>query len=307
MEVNNKGTQKGVQGMCVMKSCDGPAKVLYRLKQFDVEQCSSCGMRFRQPFPTESDLRNMYEDPAFYSSPYFGDQYNPTQRLLRPEVKIFREALAWLETHMDEANGHRHTLLDVGCGNGFFLSLANERGWRAEGVELSGPLVARATREFGLDVHNGDFLNVQLPSSAFNVITMWDFLEHVIDPEAVLRRARDLLMPRGYLLIFTIDASSLFNVLGGLWYKLSVGRARLPLELLYDARHNYYFTRKSLHSLVDRSRFRVVATKGYRAYLGRWLIAPAPALVRRAGDLVDFISVVANRKYRQLIYCTVEK
>ena len=184
-----------------------------------------------------------------------------------------------------------------------FLGMALHHGWRAVGVELSSSLAARAREELRLDVRCGDFLDVPLPAESFDAITMWDFLEHVLDPARVVEKARGLLKPSGYLVIFTIDTASLFNTIAHLMHGLFGQRAQQPLELLYDARHNYYFTQASLAGLLDGRGFRIESTVSYRAYLGRWLAEPASFGVRLVGDAIDLASVVLRRKYRQLVYC----
>ncbi len=291
--------------MCVLRYCDGETSVLFTLRHFRVEECRRCGMRFRQPFPTAPGLRDMYEDPIYHASAYFSHQYAPGNGRAKPEARIHEEALRWLEMRPGAPLPSARTLLDVGCGTGFFLHLASRRGWRTVGVEFSDALATRAREAFGLDVHYADFLDAHLPESAFDVITMWDVLEHVLDPEEVLGRARTLLAPGGYLVIFTIDSGSLFNVLGHLSYRLVGCRARTLLDLLYDARHNYYFTRDSLCGLLEQCAFRTVAMSEHRAHLGRWLAEPASLPIRLAGDLVDLASVILGRQYRQLLYCQV--
>jgi 2-polyprenyl-3-methyl-5-hydroxy-6-metoxy-1,4-benzoquinol methylase len=281
---------------CALQGCGGKSFVLYRLRRFQIEQCSRCGMRFRRPFPTAEELHAMYENPDYLNAAYFASARGSAS----PEIQIYGQALHWLGAHVE---GDARTLLDVGFGSGLFLRMARDAGWTAVGVEFSAAHAERAGREHGLDVRCGDFLTVPLAARTFDAVTMWDFLEHVLDPEAVLARAVTLLRPGGYIVIFTIDTSSLFNVLGHVLSKVAGRLAATPLELLYDARHNYYFTRRSLRSLLDRSGIRSMATSQHRAYLGRWLAEPAPWVIRVGGDLVDLASAAVGREYRQLLYC----
>ena len=106
------------------------------------------------------------------------------------------------------------------------------------------------------------------------------------------------------LVIFTIDSDSLFNLIGHSVYRLTGGRLRSPLELLYDARHNYYFSGSSLSRLLSRAGFKLRERESYRAYLGRWLSEPTPAWLRVGGSVVDLLSIAVGRQYRQLLFCT---
>jgi len=239
----------------------------------------------------------MYEDQSYHESPYFKAAAH--RRIRRsPELRIFKRALADLEALVPKGQ-----LLDVGCGPGVFLGLAREAGWQVQGVELSRRHVEKARATLGIEPWQGDFLAAPLAPGSFEAVTMWDFLEHVLDPAAVLARARELLRPDGLLLVFTIDTSSLFNTAGDLLYRLTNGRLARPIELLYDARHNYYFSRRSLAHLLDRCGFRVERWRYDRAYLGRWVSEPAPWYLYAGGFVLDFLSLAVGRPYRRTAYC----
>jgi SAM-dependent methyltransferase len=301
------------------KSC-GSKRVRrrYRLQPFDVYACDACTIWFRHPLPDERELTAMYEDARYHESAYFQNA-RPGYPRRAPEVRIYRRALADLGRLVGEGDGGHDArralpamggattaarrLLDVGCGTGVFLDLAREAGWDVAGVELSARHAAHARTTFGLDVWQGDFLAVPFAPGSFAAVTMWDFLEHVLDPRAVLAQARRLLVPGGLLLVFTIDCTSLFNTTAGLVYRASGGRAVRPIELLYDARHNYYFTPPALARLIETAGFRIERWHADRAYLGRWLAEPAPSYLVAGGFVLDLLSVAVGRPYRRTALC----
>jgi SAM-dependent methyltransferase len=273
--------------------CRSPDVALrHRLPRFAVFGCAACSLRFRHPLPTAKELRAMYEDPRYHASAYFTE---PDAR--SPEGRIFRRGLADLAALVRPGR-----LLDVGCARGTFLALARDAGWQAEGVELSAQHAAQA-RARGFPIFEGDFLAAPLPAGAFQAITMWDFLEHVNDPLAVLAAARRLLAPDGVLLVFTIDSASLFNVAGDVLFRASGGRAVRLLELLYDYRHNYYFTRAALTRATEDAGFAALRWRADRAHLGRWVSEPAPWYLFAGGFLVDLASLVVGMPYRRTILC----
>ncbi|HYC56551.1 MAG TPA: methyltransferase domain-containing protein, partial [Candidatus Binatia bacterium] len=149
--------------------------------------------------------------------------------------------------------------------------------------------------------HNADFAHWNGSGEGYDVVTMWDFLEHVPDPLATMRRASGLLRPQGLLAVLTIDSSSLFNVLGAAAYRLSAGKASRPLELLYDRRHTFYFDRRHTRMLAERAGLAVYEQRFYRAHLGRWLSVPIPWWMRLGGDAVDLASLLVRHPYRQLL------
>jgi 2-polyprenyl-3-methyl-5-hydroxy-6-metoxy-1,4-benzoquinol methylase len=132
---------------------------------------------------------------------------------------------------------------------------------------------------------------------------MWDVLEHTVDPGAFLLRARSLLAPDGVLIVFTIDAASLFNVVADFAWKLTRRRFTGPLELLYDKRHNHYFTARTLAALLAASELRLERAATHRAHLGRWMSEPASLPILFGAGILDLLSVPLGRSYRQLLYC----
>lgn len=276
-----------------------PRTVVYRLRRFDVTRCGGCGGLQRDPLPSAAEMESYYRDPGYIEGGYFDAAPAPS-RPEGPETAIFREALDQLE----RGRGAAGRLLDVGCGSGAFLELATTRGWRADGVELSPELAARAAERSGARVVCGDFPEVTLPLASYDAVTMWDVLEHTTDPGAFLDRARTLLAPGGVLVVFTIDADSLFNAVGHFAWRASAGRVTSPLELLYDKRHNHYFSSATLATLIARHGLHVRNSATHRAHLGRWLSEPASAFVLAGAGLIDLLSIPLRRPYRQLLYVT---
>ena len=95
----------------------------------------------------------------------------------------------------------RRRLLDIGCGPGFFLKVAKERGWSAEGIEPSRQAAAHA-RSLGLDVIE-EFFNRQACANLgrYDVVHLNNVLEHIPNPMEIVRLARDLLTSGGILCI----------------------------------------------------------------------------------------------------------
>jgi len=288
---------------CPICGSPGVRDTLYRLASFDVIRCGSCGGLQRDPLPSAAEMESYYRDPSYIDGSYFaGDTVG--SRHPGPETLIFGEALDRLaEQRASRGLGAGGRLLDVGAGSGAFLQLARARGWEADGVELSPELAGRAAARSGARVVVGDFPSVPLPEPVYDVVTMWDVLEHTADPGAFLDRARSLLAPGGILLVFTIDAASLFNTVADLAWRATMHRLVRPLELLYDKRHNHYFSARTLATLIRRHGLRIEHTAVHRAHLGRWLSEPVAAFVLAGAGIIDLLSFPLGRPYRQLLYC----
>ena len=107
----------------------------------------------------------------------------------------------------------RGRLLDIGFGNGLFLSRTKAAGWNAVGVDTDLKVVERAEKD-GLDVHAGGIESID-PSEKFDVITMAHVIEHLHHPVEALRTCYQLLAPNGVLWIETPNITSLGHQLFG--------------------------------------------------------------------------------------------
>ena len=135
-------------------------------------------------------------------------------------------------------------MLDVGCHLGMFLEVARERGWDVTGVEPSRWSVEQA-RDAGLDVRHGTLETVHFPDESFDVVTMWDVVEHLPDPLAELKRMHRILRPDGLLALSTMNVDALFPRLAG---------RRWPW---YMQMHLVYFSRRTLHNMLTKAGYRV--------------------------------------------------
>jgi len=149
------------------------------------------------------------------------------------------------------------SLLDIGCGNGYFLSRAKRRGWSVKGLEPTQKNAQTAKRNFGIDVSVTDFDHYD-GKDRFDCISLWDFIEHVPNPGQILSKVNALLKPNGIVLIATPDHFSLINFLADLIYNFSFRRLKKPLEVLFVSEHILYFTDKTLRRAVKESGFSLV-------------------------------------------------
>jgi 2-polyprenyl-3-methyl-5-hydroxy-6-metoxy-1,4-benzoquinol methylase len=168
-------------------------------------------------------------------------------------------------------------LLDVGAYCGFFVDVAREAGFEAEGVELSQWAAAHA-RSLGLDVRTETLAQRLTAGRRYDVVTMWDVVEHFADPRRELRDAFELLRPGGRIHLSTIDTGSLVaRLLGARW------------PWLMDM-HLVYFDRATLSALLEETGFRVLRRGTYTHtvsadYLLRKAAASFPLLAPLAGAL----------------------
>jgi SAM-dependent methyltransferase len=166
----------------------------------DIFRCRQCTMVFNEA--VHAPLGHLQE---------YADVEDPAHLAEKHSRRLTYER----ELERIEALSSGRDLLDVGSYTGFFLDLARERGWRVMGVEPSRWAAHHAAAELGLEVFNGPIEHFETARS-FDVVTLWDVFEHLVDPVAVLSRIRRLLKPGGLLAFTThnLDAP-LARLLGG--------------------------------------------------------------------------------------------
>lgn len=172
------------------------------------------------------------------------------------------------------ANAHRllglvpagGRLLEIGCACGFLLQAARERGFAAQGVEMSAWASAYARDQLGLDVRTGTLEAAAFADGQFDVVVLADVIEHLFDPPATVREIRRVLAPGGRLLLLTPDVGSLMARLAGpRWW-----------GLLDD--HYFYFSRSTLRRLLEREGFAIerITALGRVFPLAHWAFKLAP-------------------------------
>jgi 2-polyprenyl-3-methyl-5-hydroxy-6-metoxy-1,4-benzoquinol methylase/predicted RNA-binding Zn-ribbon protein involved in translation (DUF1610 family) len=210
-----------------------------RFEGTTVRFCSSCGAAA----VVEIAAKALYEKSADdYSTRY-------TSELLASK------ALACWGLVQDyvESQPVAQSLLDVGCGEGAFLELAKRAGLRTTGIDISSR-AAHAAAQKGHKIFCSPVDEPPYPSDErFDIITMWDILEHLRQPLQALRYVFASLAPGGRLFILTPMMGSVYDRWGIRLHQLSAGRCNQLLRMCWDQNHLFRFspagTQRVLHSI----------------------------------------------------------
>jgi len=239
------------------KTCGSSAIGGYlRSRVGDILKCASCQAVFLSPERGESAAESVYSQDYFTEREgyFFHDGVVDGSGRESPHIADFRAGLALIEAHSRPPG----SLLDVGCATGTFLSLAQAKGWECRGVEVSAFAATRAREQTGCEIFCGTLEEAPFASGAFDVITMWDLLEHLPDPLQGLATARRLLKPSGLLLVNTPNENSLLRQVARFLYRGSGGLITAPVNRLYHHYHLYYFAAQALTVLFRRAGFELV-------------------------------------------------
>jgi 2-polyprenyl-3-methyl-5-hydroxy-6-metoxy-1,4-benzoquinol methylase len=221
-----------------------------------IVECLHCGLVYANPRSNSGEMLTRYqavEDPLYVEE-------------RDGRVLTFERHLRPLEEIMPPGNGRR--LLDVGCHIGVFVEIAARHGWDAWGIEPS-QWASKLAQEDGLQVIEATLATAGFDEASFDVITMWDVIEHLERPSDEVGHAYRLLKPGGLLVAHTMDLDSLFaRLMGPRWPWL--------MEM-----HLYYFSRRTLTKLMEKVGFDVITIKAQGRYLRLGYLATRVAAFNR--------------------------
>lgn len=205
-----------------------------------VRECEHCQGLWLDPRPTSAALPQLYEN--YYTH---GAKVGRRNRSVWARL---RSRLPWHDLDVTAALGYLTGMspgrvLDLGCGDGTRMEALRGAGWSPVGVDLDIQAVEAARRANVGEIMLGTIADVGPPAS-FDAIVAFHVLEHVEDPLAALRRARELLRPRGILSVATPNATS--------WLHKRYGDRWRGLE---PPRHLQIFSPSGLRRLICEAGF----------------------------------------------------
>lgn len=160
-----------------------------QIDEWGLVRCRECGLVFLNPRPNAAEQKRVYSN--YYGYPPMPTDPVEKRRLIDHEKFRVAPLSCW------RSPGR---LLDVGCGSGTFMALAREYGWTVTGTEIAPHCVTYAREELGLDVVQGDLLQLSL-SQRFDAISLNHVLEHMTDPVAQVQAAKALLEKDGLMYV----------------------------------------------------------------------------------------------------------
>lgn len=206
-----------------------------------IVRCRACGLVYVNPRPQAEILAALYAD-------YHARDGGNAESWDRLMSRVFAEAADLLCATRGMSGPAR--VLDVGCGFGGFVELMRTRGWDAEGLDPSQAVVDEATRT-GRRVRLGTLEALSANAGPFDAITMFYVLEHLSDPMGALRKAFDLLVPGGALVIRVPHTTPIVRLLA------PVGLGR---ELYDPPFHLYDYAPAVLQDMLRRTGFADIRT-----------------------------------------------
>ena len=240
-------------------------------EKFDIYRCLKCNLAITKP-----DLRSDDFD-KYYSSLYYGRRKSFSDRLINNsrlrKIKRISESF--------EKKVAERSLLDIGCGDGGFISLLASKGWRVFGTEIASENShINAAPDY---ICRKEITDCKLADADFSIVTMWHSLEHFVEPLKYLKEVARILKPDGILLLevpnFNSWQSKIFK---NNWFHLDVPR------------HVFHYDKKSLELILKKADFKILKISYNSLIYGLfgWIQSCLNFFCRRKNLLFDLL----NRK-----------
>jgi 2-polyprenyl-3-methyl-5-hydroxy-6-metoxy-1,4-benzoquinol methylase len=219
-------------------------KKLFIKDGLTIVKCKECGFCFVFPQENHANIAGRYDSSEYFNTKFvqkfgYGD-YDSVRHL--NEI-WFRKVLQELEQYTKS----KGSLLDIGCALGHFLVIAQEKGWVPYGLERSDYAYHYCQKHYQFPVFNETVEDYSLKDKQYQVITMFDVLEHVLDIRKAMESATKLLEPSGILIINTPNEGGLSRkLMRRYWFHFK------PYE------HTYYFSAETLTRLLDIYGFKIL-------------------------------------------------
>ncbi|HBG46159.1 MAG TPA: hypothetical protein DDW94_04125 [Deltaproteobacteria bacterium] len=220
----------------------GEARPAAEVSGYSYVKCAGCGVERMGAYPTPREISDFYEagymkkradNPSIHI--HFSDEYR--------EAYFAEKDLTFSDLRLAPSTLAGKRVLDVGCANGQFVEYMSRSGVEAEGIDISNEMVGVA-RQKGLNCAVRELTDMD---GEYDLITIWDVIEHMIDPKAAVGKARALLSPGGEIIIQSPCTGMISELFAGKWLYY------MPVE------HIHLFSQESLFDLLSGAGFSVVS------------------------------------------------
>ena len=231
-------------------------------------QCIHCDFITANTSLTSEDIRLLYGAQYFSGeeyADYIGDK-KVIQKNLSNWLKLIRKY---------KQSG---ILIEIGSAYGFFLEIASKH-FQVSGYEVSESAATYSNDVINVRTYNTDFLDdTEIPANSVDLAVMWDVIEHLPDPAAIIQKLQYILKPNGHLFITTGDIDSkLAKSQGSKW------------RMIHPPSHLQYFSKTTLTKLLNSKGFEVIDVK----YPGYW---------RSLGQILHGLFILGSNEKDSIIY-----
>ena len=239
-----------------LKVFDGKDRLLNNSEKFEIVKCVHCNIFYTFPQISAYEMEKFYPEEYICYVPAIEKEDNLLKRFDK------QRALSKRRKQIERICKGPGKILDIGCATGNFLNEMSKYGWECFGVEPDKKSAEYAMHTYNFSVFNGYLESVHYQNNYFDVVTMWDVLEHTKDPTKILREVHRILKQGGLFLISLPNSNSYERFLfGPYWAGWEVPR------------HYVTFNNKNITSFLEKENFTDVKITSFFGRHGLFMIS----------------------------------
>ncbi len=228
--------------------------ILYKTKKYSIIECEHCKYVHAYPFPKKKELTKFYEKKYYHKrkNNYFSTQKSQLDwwnKIYLSRLKMFEKVI-----------GKKGSILEIGCGPGFFLNEAKKRGWKVTGIDPSPKAIKFVKKNFKIKAFNTNYENIDnYLDSKFDLIYNHGVIEHISDANLFFKKIKKLLKRGG---LFFSSSANEFNEyqLKYLMKNENDNPSKLNVKpwFLVPPEHLNYFNHNSIKNLYLKNNFKII-------------------------------------------------
>jgi SAM-dependent methyltransferase len=248
-----------------------PDRIHYRMVK-----CNTCGLVRSDPIAKPELLAQLYKESEF---------------TYKTEVTDLKRTYGRYLAALSRYGAHKQALLEIGCGNGFFLEEALAQGYNAVfGVEPSQDAITRARPEIRQNIVCDIMRKGLFENEKFDVICMFQVFDHIADPVTLVEECVRLLKPGGLLLILNHNIEAV---------SAKVLRERSPI---IDIEHTYLYSPKTISRLLrSQGIFIRDIAAAFNTFSLQYLVSLVPFWAPAKKGLLSFLSRSSTGRIRMSV------
>lgn len=201
------------------KVFDGEDRYFHIPGEYEIIVCENCRLFYTYPQLSKEEIAIYYPDNFICYTPSINHEGNIIKRFDK------QRGVSKRRRHIQRYFQRKGKILDIGCATGNFLNEMKKYGWECYGVEPNFKSATHARDLYGIQVTSGYFEDIHFPNNYFDVVTLWDVLEHTQEPQKIVKEIFRILKPDGFLFL-SLPNSNAFErfVFGKFWLGWDVPR-----------------------------------------------------------------------------------
>ncbi len=241
---------------CILCNKDD-SRLLVTKKSFNIVKCNICDLVYLNPRMDEDELASLYNTSEDQTSRSIAD----SQRYAGHDahkIKKFNTAIRLLKKHKKDINN----VFDLGCSTGIFLDLVANQGWTPYGSDLNRNLIEANQKKYGKQIKLQTGNQIDFPDQHFDVITLFDSIEHMPDPLITLKEIMRVMKDDGLVIISTPNVGGLFPVFTYAVIAKTFGAWEHPTP----PGHVFQFSKCTLLKLLEKSGLESIGVRTYEIF-----------------------------------------